>query len=77
MSHVIGLPRGAAGFYVLEMLGLAGWQVTVTGNGSGGSRVRATLGEAKVEREGPSVADVALEVFEEARAKTRALTVGH
>lgn len=73
MGVVLGLPRGADGFYVLEMLGLAGWDVSVTRGIRGGSRVRATRpGLAPVEREGATVADVALQVFEEARERARA-----
>lgn len=76
MSHVLGMPRGADGWYVLEMLGLAGWSVSVTRGDAGGSRVRAQLDGHVVERVGPSVADVALQVFEEARASSRRLTRG-
>lgn len=75
-SHVLGLPRGADGFYVLEMLALAGWRVSVTADGNGGSRVRAQRDGELVERQGPSVAAVALQVFEEARATTRRLVCG-
>lgn len=76
MSVVLGLPRGADGWYVLEMLSLAGWSVAVVADGTGGSRVRARLGRHLVERDGPSVADVALQVFEEARAISRRLARG-
>lgn len=76
MGHVLGLPRGADGWYLLEMLGLAGWSVAVTAGRAGGSRVQARLGNWLVEREGDSVAEVALEVFEEARAVSRRLTRG-
>ncbi|HVM68875.1 MAG TPA: hypothetical protein VM204_03455 [Gaiellaceae bacterium] len=68
MSAVTGLERGADGFYVLEMLGLAGWSVSVVAAGDGGSRVVATKGEHRVERAGATVADIALEVFEQARS---------
>jgi hypothetical protein len=71
MTLVLGLPRGADGFYVLELLGLAGWSVVVEGDVDGGSRVTATKGELRVVRVGPTVADVALEVFEQARSLLR------
>lgn len=74
--HVLGLPRGSDGFYILEMLGLAGWRVSVTADGNGGARVRAQRDGEFVERQGPTVADVALQVFEEARATTRRLVCG-
>lgn len=77
MSHVVGLERAVAGFFILEQLGLAGWNVTVTSNGAGGSRVRARLGDELVEHEGETAADVALTVFEEARARSRRLPRGH
>lgn len=76
MSHVLGLPRGADGWYVLEMLGLAGWRISVTRSDAGGTRVRAQLGRHVIERDGTAVADVALQVFEEARATSRRLTRG-
>ena len=75
MTHVLGLARGADGFYILEMLGLAGWSVAVTAHELG-VRVSAQLGREVVERVGASVADVALEVFEEARAISRRLARG-
>ena len=67
LSHVVGLPRGADGFYVLEMLGLDGWAILVTTAGPDTMRVRATRGEHVVEHEGASVAEIALQVYEEAR----------
>lgn len=69
-SHVIGLPRGADGYYVLEMLNLAGWAVSVSA-AEGGVRVRARRGRDLVERVGATAADVALEVFESARSPSR------
>lgn len=75
MTPVFGLERGAAGFFILEILEVAGWKVSVTATGEGGVHVCARRGEDVVERVGDTVTDIALIVFEEARAITRAARV--
>lgn len=69
--HVLGLARGADGYYILEMLGLDGWRIAVTAHAAG-VKITARRGKDVVERVGASAADIALQVYEAARAISRA-----
>jgi hypothetical protein len=71
VERVAGKPGG--GYLVLELLSLQDWQVSVIADGAGGVTVLAAkfgLGQRtiSIERSGPSVAEVAVGVFEEALA---------
>lgn len=73
-GYVLGVPRRASGYLVLELLAAGGWEIAVTGREGGGVKLSARLGDELVEREGDQVADVVLFLYEDARRRDRAVS---
>lgn len=64
-----GLGPTRDGYHLLRLLSFGGWSVVVLPRFAGeGVRVYATLGDRELVREGPSVAALAVDLYEEAQA---------
>lgn len=61
VAEVAGQPGG--GYRLLALVSVAGWSFVLTGTGTGQLRLTATRDGRKVEVEGPSVDELAPEVF--------------
>lgn len=59
-----------SGFLLLRLLSLNGWHVDVQAAPTGGVRVSASRDHITVRRTGPSVAEIACDLFETATALT-------
>lgn len=70
-AHVLGLPRAEAGYLLLEMLGLDGWEISII-SAPIGVQVKASGWGHDVDVDGPSVPDVSLLVFETCRRLRKA-----
>lgn len=67
---MLGTPRFASGFLVLEMLAHDGWSIAITASQvhEEGVHVTARRGTLEVNVDGATIADIALVIFEAARA---------
>lgn len=69
-SPIIGLPRVEAGYLLLDLLGLDGWEISIVASPLG-VEVRATGFGDVVTGQGQSVPEVSLWVFETCRRISR------